>query len=109
MESINSLVALFVLTATLSLVPVLYLYYVVKGRPRPLRSAVHKTQEIVARWAVWLVLALATLYGLEVMIDRWGLLLVIATMCGFPAAFGVVALAMLGWRKRFRPGGTGHG
>ena len=103
MESINSLLALFALTATLSLVPVLYVYNVVRDRPRPLRSAVKRTQEMVAQWAVWLVVALGILYGLVVLIDRWGLLLVMATIFGLPAVFGVVALVIMGWRKRFRP------
>ena len=100
MQAINEMTAVFVLTATVASVPIMYLVNVIKDRSRPLRSAVDSVQAIVARWAVWLALILTTIYGLLVGIDRWGLWIMLILLLGPSALFGVMMLVVRIWRKQ---------
>ncbi|MCY3649501.1 MAG: hypothetical protein OXG40_07160 [Acidimicrobiaceae bacterium] len=72
MEEISTLVSPLVLPLTVSVVPVLYVVNVAKDRPRPLREAVDTAPTHVARWVLWLALALTVVYSVLYTLDRWG-------------------------------------
>ena len=72
MEEITTLVAPLVLPLTISVVPILYVVNVAKDRQRPLREAVDAAPTHVARWVLWLALALTVIYSVLYTLDRWG-------------------------------------
>ena len=72
MEEITTLVTPLVLPLAISVVPVLYVVNVAKDRPRPLREAVDAAPTQVARWVLWLALALTVVYSVLYTLDRWG-------------------------------------
>ena len=99
MDEITTLVGRLVLPATITTVLVLVVFYVAKGRERPVREAVAKAQSYVATGAVWLALALVGLFGPLESIDRWGLWVTLALNAG-PLLAGGVALAVVSIRSR---------
>ena len=102
MEEITTLVTPLVLPLTISVVPVLYVVNVAKDRPRPLREAVDTAPTQVARWVLWLALALTVVYSVLYTLDRWGAW-ALAALFGAPlVGFSVALLVVRMWKKRRR-------
>ena len=102
MQEITTLIATLILPATITTVPVCFVAYALKGRERPLRTAVDTAQRFVASGAVWLALVLASLYGVLESLDRWGVRTFVALMLGPSAVLGAVLAVVMIWRQQRR-------
>ena len=102
MEEITTLVATLVLPVTVTAVPICSVVYALKGRERPIRTAVGTAQKVVASGAVWLALVLAGLYGVLDSLDRWGVRTFLALVLGPSAVLGVIWALVSVWRERRR-------
>ena len=91
MEALVDLIALLVVMASASLVPILSIRNVLRNRFKPWRSAVQETSEIMARWAVWIAVVLMYAYSLWSTYDRWGPLSTAVWAMGAPLLLGGVA------------------
>ena len=99
MEEITTLVATLVLPATITVVPVCFAYYTLKGREKPLREAVNRAQALVASGAVWFALVLAGLLGILESLDRWGVWNFLAVALGPSVVLGVALGVVMIWRQ----------
>ena len=104
MEAIADLVGILVVMSTTSVFVVLALRNMAQDRPKVWRSAAQDTADLVARWAVWIAVALTSMYGLWSVLDRWGLA-GIGLVLGTPLLLSVAAAVMLGWRRWTRSPG----
>ena len=102
MEEVTTLIATLILPATITTVPICFVVYALKGRERPLRTAVNTTQRFVASGAVRLALVLASLYGVLESLDLWGAGTFLALMLGPSAVLGAVLAVVMIWRKQRR-------
>ena len=102
MEEITTLIATLVLPVTVTAVPICAVVYALKGRERPIRSAVDTAQKFVASGAVWLALALAGLYGVLESLDRWGVGTFLALVLGPSAVLGAALVVVMILRERRR-------
>lgn len=102
MEEITTLVTPLVLPLTISVVPILYVVNVAKDRQRPLREAVDAAPTHVARWVLWLALALTVVYSVLYTLDRWGAW-ALAALFFSPLVGVILALPVVKiWKKRRR-------
>ena len=99
MQEITTLIATLILPVTTTTVPICFVVYALKGRERPLRTAVDTAQKFVASGAVWLALVLASLYGVLESLDRWGAGTFLVLMLGPSAVLGAVLAVVMIWRQ----------
>lgn len=106
MEEITTLASTLVLPLTISVVPVLYVVNVAKDRPRPLREAVDAAPAHVARWVLWLALALTVVYSVLYTLDRLGAW-ALAALFFSPFVGVALALPVVKMWKKLRRGAAG--